>query len=286
MQPEFVVGGRYENRKGPYEVLAISGGVMTIQWDTGEQVETDIRGQQKVLRNIEREFQDAQPGKPQGHVPCFYGELFTGMVESDFSEDVTGTRWRSREQLGGAVAKCVASEYPVNSWAIYHRPEVHWANRSRYVAKPTWLQAKFQAVTGTEGLRAGFYVERPDNPTDDRDDWNRFISWLAGGGENALAPIVSSHGLRISDEQGAEEGPFGGWIGVGDKGWELHEDDGTARFIPLLHEFLSALRADRWVNLLVQKHYTKAEALQHGPAIASEIGNIISALLPVYEATA
>jgi hypothetical protein len=283
MQTEFVVGGRYENRKGPYEVVAIYGSMMTIRWDIGDQIETDIRGQLRVLRNMEREFQDAQSGSRQGHVPGFYGELFRGMQECDFSEDVTGTRWRSREQLGGAVAKCVAAQYPVDSWAIYHRPEVHWANRTRYTAKDAWFQAKFQAVAGSEGLRAGFYVERPDNPNDNRDDWNRFVSWLMNGGESILAKIVARYELRISDECGEDE-PFCGWIGVGEHGWEHHCTDGSLVLIPQLHAFLSDLKQECWIDLIIQKNYKKTEALKLGPAIASEIGSILTALLPVYEA--
>ena len=191
MVPErFEVGGRNENRKGPYEVLEIRGDMMRIRWDTGEEIQTDVKGQLKVLRNMEREFEASTRG-PTRRVPRCYGELFTGMTESDFSRDVTGTHWRAREQLGGAVVKHIASSFPMNSWAIYKRAQVHWASRDRYPKHDAWFQAKFAASVNEERMWAGFYVERSSESDDPSEDWDNFLAWLeASDSENTLAGIM------------------------------------------------------------------------------------------------
>lgn len=280
----FEIGGHYENRKGPYEVVSISRGRMRIRWDTGEEVETDIKGQLRVIRNMEREFEEAKASK-RARVPPFYGEMFRGLQDSDFADDVTGTHWRSREQLGGAVAAHIAADFAVDSWSIYHRPEVHWADRTRYPQRDAWVQAKFAAVASAERIRAGLYVERSNEPDGDRDDWNRFIGWLRGGGEPLLAQIVSEHNLQLQDEKGDDEGCFPGVIVRRNDEW-VHLLQGSENPVPDLCTCLESAGDDHWVDLLVKRDFPKDEAIVRGTEIATDIGTIFTALLPVYEAAA
>ncbi len=279
----FKVGERYENRKGPYEVISIAGDRMVIKWDTGESRETDVKGQHRVLQNMEQEFQlaNAKPGTQ--HVPNYYGELFKGMQDIDFQDDVTGTHWRSREQLGGAVAKAIAAPFTVDSWSIYHRAEVHWADRSRYPTRTAWLQAKFAAATSQKGLWAGFYIELSDKPEDDRSDWDRFLAWLLHGGETMLAQVASERGLIIRDKKSPSVS-FPGRITYTGGQWQLNKRTGDAVQVPCLHAFLSGLNQDEWLDLLIIKYYSKADAITLGANIASDIGGLFTALLPAYEA--
>ena len=280
----FEVGGQYENRKGPYEVVDISDDRMTIRWDSGETRETDIKGQLKVIRNMEREFEAAKDAK-RGHVPRFYGELFTGLKECDFSEDVAGTHWRSREQLGGAVASHVAADFAIDSWAIYHRPEVHWADRARYPKRDAWIQAKFAAVAGPQKLWVGFYVERSNEQEADRKDWNRFATWLREGGEDALAQIVADHDLGIRDQKGDKDGAFSGTI-TRENGCWIHATDGQSTSVASLAAFLDEVPNDRWLDLIIKHDFMKDSAIGRGAEIKTDIGKIFTALLPVYEAAA
>ena len=56
MRHPFVVGRRYRNRRGEYEVIRLDGPMMVIRYADGETQETDIAGQ---LRNI-------PPNSPSG----------------------------------------------------------------------------------------------------------------------------------------------------------------------------------------------------------------------------
>ncbi len=281
----FEVGGQYENRKGPYEVIAITGDRMTIRWDSGEQRETDVKGQLRVIRNMEREFREARESK-RGRVPRFYGEMFRGLKDVDFCEDVTGTHWRSREQLGGAVATHIAADFTVDSWAIYHRPEVHWADRARYPNRKAWLQAKFVALASETRIRAGLYIERSNEADGDQEDWNRFFCWLCGGGEAVLADVVEQHDFQLLDEKNDDdEGCFPGVMIRRDGSW-LHTHAGNTRTVDSLCECLERANDDHWIDLLVKKDFNKDYALARGTEIAADIGNMFTALLPAYEAAA
>ena len=54
-EDSFKVGCVYENRKGKYTVLSVCGDRMTIRWENGEEVETDVAGQLRVLRHMQQE---------------------------------------------------------------------------------------------------------------------------------------------------------------------------------------------------------------------------------------
>jgi hypothetical protein len=104
------VGSTYENEKGPFLVLAIQGEWMLIEWDDGEQLKTKVAFPQKVQQRMEMEACQPKTGGSR-NAPVWMGRSFTGLQPTDFPEDVAGTHWRSREQLGGAVARLIdASE--------------------------------------------------------------------------------------------------------------------------------------------------------------------------------
>ena len=72
----FQVGGRYENRKGVFEVLSMDGPNMTFRWDTGKEMTSSIELQAKIFRNIERE-RIAAITKKGYRAPKSYGEGFS-----------------------------------------------------------------------------------------------------------------------------------------------------------------------------------------------------------------
>jgi hypothetical protein len=280
----FEVGGRYENRKGPYEVISIDGPMMVIRWDSGEEVRTDIKGQAKVLRNMQRELEEEQ--SKYRRTPGWYGDAFEGLEEKDFDQDVTGTRWRAREALGGLVAKNILSEgLNFNSWAIYGSPIIHWADVRRYARRDTHYQAKLFGRMWKDDFWAGFVVERSENPADSRQDWNAFLSWLEEN-ENTLKQTVEENDIQICDPYRTWEGSLTGTIHTSDGVW-LHTRSETGEPEPLdsLHGLLAGLSNDTWVDLVLIKVFEQSYAISRGRNIGTEIGELLTKLVDVYKAS-
>ena len=55
---QFIVGDKYTNRKGLFEVISIKDDSMSIQWGNGEKVSTTITFQQSIMEGMERERQE------------------------------------------------------------------------------------------------------------------------------------------------------------------------------------------------------------------------------------
>ena len=55
---QFIVGDRYTNRKGLFEVISIKDDSMDIQWGNGEIISTTIKFQQSIIEGMERERQE------------------------------------------------------------------------------------------------------------------------------------------------------------------------------------------------------------------------------------
>ena len=55
---QFIVGDKYINRKGLFEVISIKDDSMSIQWGNGEKVSTTIKFQQSIIEGMERERQE------------------------------------------------------------------------------------------------------------------------------------------------------------------------------------------------------------------------------------
>jgi hypothetical protein len=53
----FLVGEAFENRRGSFKVVAISGDNMRILFASGEHVDTTTTAQERIITNIEREQQ-------------------------------------------------------------------------------------------------------------------------------------------------------------------------------------------------------------------------------------
>lgn len=281
---DFKVGDRYENRKGPYEVISINGPTMTIRWDTGEEVQTDMKGQAKVLANMQRELQASSLKRHRG--PDWYGEQFTGLQDHDFNEDVTGTRWRSREMFGGLVARNIAADdLDFNSWAIYGSPIVHWADIKRYRRKEAHYQAKLLGMAREDGFHVGFVVERSENPADSREDWNAFMKWLKAE-EKTLQQVADQYQMTIYDPYRTWEGGFKGVVTSTNGQWMYQAAHGAEPVaLPSLHEVFSSIGNDTWLDLFMVKKFTKEDAMARGRNLGVEIGEMLSALVPVYKAS-
>jgi hypothetical protein len=282
----FAVGDRNENRRGPFEVVAINGPSMRIRWDDGLETETTIADQRRILGNMERELEtSAARGKAAARVPDWFGSDFTGLKEADFSEDVTGTHWRSREQLGGAVTKGLAVTEPFNSWAPYNMPQIHWSSLRRYKAVHSLYQAKFFARAWPDHLLFGIYLERPDKASDPQEDWSRFLSWLECEDHVLwLNNTLAEHGATIANPfPEIQRTAFRGSIAPGAEGF-VYSCPETTQALPLIQlaPFLADLRKDLWVNLVIGKRLSKLEAVAQGAGVAKTIYDFFNALMPVF----
>ena len=247
---EFKVGHKYENMKGLYEVISISGDSMIISWENGERTSTPIDLQRKIIQRIQQEKQERDTDRIQGQTKepkhqnkegtSKYGAKFKGFKESDFKKNVTETNWRSRSCLGGAVTERLSSDkFNFNSWAVSRMPAIHWADVKHRGRDDILLQAKFFAQVDENYLYYGFYIERSDNPTDVKNDWNTFISWLKDAkNEYWLNEIVSEHNLDIYD---LEEKSFSGIIKSLNEKWEIHNNEIHSEEILSLSNLLDEL---------------------------------------------
>jgi len=226
-----------------------------------------------------------QPDRSVSTSSQVYGRKFKGLLNRDFSIDVTGTHWRCRQQLGHAVANGIDNvgfSFKFESWAIYNRPQIHWADKRYYVAREgssnrqgdqypkKFYQAKFLADIDEKSLWYGFYLERSEEMGERREDWKRFLDWLkTQSGEMLLMDLSKEYGLEVS------------WGGVD---WqEVRGEKRIPRNFDNLHHSLSQLPDGQWVNLLIGCEISKKEALNKGASIANGIAKLLTAMVPLYD---
>ena len=280
----FTVGANYENEKGSFKVLVIKGESMLIEWDSGERITTPIALQERILTRMENEA-NAPADRKGTTSPVWMGRTFAGLLAEDFKDSVEGTHWRSREQLGGAVSRQLASPVPFNSWSIYRRPEVHWAAIGRYRSDDAWVQSKFFIRLSEEAAISGFYVERSDDPADPRVDWLSFLNWLAVESHAAwLHQTLTDSGMLISDPYQKFEGAFNRCIRPVQGGWLVEAPGSASNSIKVsaLSDLLAAVKEGKWLNLMIGRKRPANELVASGINVAVEIAADFNGLMPLY----
>ena len=289
---EFKVGSKYKNMKGTYEVISISGDVMVIRWENGQQMSTTIDLQRRIIDRIQREKDNEEAQKKQNSPKHRNvkgakkrGADFKGFKASDFKNNVAGTNWRSRDCLGGAVTERLSSDkFKFNSWAVYRIPAVHWADIKHRGRDNTWHQAKCFARLDETFLYYGFYIERPDDVTKENSDWNMFISWLRHEkNEIWLGEVAGKHNLEIYD---LGEECFEGVIRSYREEWKIKNNEIDNEGIPSFANFLDTLPAEYWLDLHIARKVNRDEAVDKAERIADDISGLFEILMPLYEASA
>lgn len=280
----FVIGGRYENRKGVFLVKEISGDSMLIEWETGEKIYTTIRRQSDIIRNMELDWELENAKKSENRtfrVPVSYGTKFTGLKNDDFKTNVAGTHWRSREQLGGAVAKAFLTETALmDSWATYREPSVQWADKKKYSAEKAWVQAKFWASLDASGMTFGFYIERDPRLSETRKHWENWINWIKGKDEWLRQAAIEKN-LEFFP-LGASLNEFKEWLFPNEQGWssDLNKDSNALSAYDAFSKFPGA----QWIGVVLGKRFAKDYVVSRGAGIADEIADVFNKLMPMYEA--
>jgi len=191
----------------------------------------------------------------------------------------------------------------VESYAVERAPELHLAITDRYrlgdEKESGWRAAKL--VVYANGPRddrpmdpaevvAGLYVEKGSTEearrfgiVDDRSwDWPWFVKSLRDEHvQSELAAAMVRHGLRLGDYVGGRFEPEGdrvGFVASFEEGELVARDRAGARSavgFDAIAERLEALPPDDWHSVHVWRSWPSKEAIEAGPAFASE------ALLPV-----
>lgn len=300
MDHPFKVAEIYKNRNGVYEVVRIdeNQGVMIIRYlDTGEEFESNIDIQARILQNIRwddqmalREKEAAEARYHQG-----YGDDFTGLVPGDFKTNTEGTTWRSRRSLGGRVAKLLSAassnpSYTFLSWAIYRWPVAFLSHREHYQMASSEMgarKAKFTIELDDHNAYYGFYIERYDDEMDHTWDWPRFWQALTGQPElhDLIAAVETDYGARFVGRAVGDADPFH-FANPPAKGFRpLWDEDAPSRqtVVERLRR-LEQMPKGQWIDLYLIAAAPKDEALQAGVQFAHTIAGAMKAMLPLYTA--
>lgn len=279
----FFKGCHYENMKGAYEVLSIEGARMRIRWESGEESETEVELQDRILSRIEREVRaaKARPGD-QKEVPEYYfGERFQGLVPADFSSDVAKTAWRSRTGgLGSAVIQELDSGgFCFGFWVPFRKPMIHWSDVDQKIRSAAVLKAGFFCRLDESNAYYGFFLDHSSDADETR-EWRRFLDWLSiPEHEVWLRSVAEEKGLRIFDPETAS---FPGFLQVSSAQW-VWVEEGRRTDVPSLGAFLAALPAETAVVECAAR-IEKDNAVRRTAKLGRDIALLIQALLPLYRA--
>lgn len=283
---EFEVGGKYENMKGTYEVLSINDDTMQIRWETGEEAETDIDFQRRIIERMafEQQLKNKKAKKAQ-KITGNGRSSFEGLKESDFSKKVSGTIWRRRSCLGGVVKIFSESDrFDIKSWSIARKPMIQWADVQHRNPDIFHYQAKFFVRLNEDKLYCGYCIEHSKKVEENIGDWNRFINWLMDeSNEQHLKELAFDKNLKIYHLNKD-----------GDTVWEIHSTDnkwrlnkkGQEKVFDSLPEFLNKFsESSRRIDLQIAKSMDQKDVIAKGADIADDISAIFESLFPIYEAS-
>jgi hypothetical protein len=294
MEHPFIVGGKYRNRIGEYEVIELQEPKMVIRYFDGRTLVTKVDVQARIWENIQAEGSTPPPAKTSPPPPPRPrsdrgGRDFHGLEAHDFQRGVTGTSWRARPKLGGQLARVMsdATRYSFESYAIYRRAELHIARPECYVEKIRRQEAKFAFDLDPERARFGFYVEKNNGPLDDTWDWTRFLDALENDAmfQQTIPTAMDRLELQWEVYVYGEDG----WtvrvtLVEGGLQWALEDGEKTEDITWFgFIERLKGLEADKWCDLYLCAHMDKERAIAEGVSLANPVTEVYRALLPLYE---
>lgn len=239
-------------------------------------------------------------------IPPSAGSGWPGFQPREF-EGIAGTAWRSRDGVGSLapiLVKSLRYRHPhVESHGVERAPELHLALTDRYRLggefESGWRAAKIivyasgpraEQPDARRDVVAGLYVEKGSlaearrfGIVDDQSwDWPWFLRSLRDEHVQAeLAAAMVRHGLSLGDYIGGRFGPEGDRVGFTARIEEgrlvarNRADPGVAIGFDLVADRLEQLPAENWHSVHIWRTWPADEAIEAGPAFASE------SLLPV-----
>jgi hypothetical protein len=280
---EFVVDEKYENEKGIFTVLSIHRNEMVIRWESGEEMRTDIELQRNIQSRRQwekvQEEKEANAAKNKRKAGA-KKTVFEGFKESDFKNTASGTKWRGRNQLGGAVTnKLVESKFTMNSWAFANKPEMHWLDTAHHKRQSGDSRARFFVRLDPSALHIGFSIGKPMDADAATKNWDNFMQWLKLE-ENATVvhSVALANDLTIAEKNGSGDNA----IKPVKEGWQAGDDDkkhAVGDFAGLIEK----VAGDDGGMVEIVKRMGKKDAVACGEDIAAQIAKLFSKLMPLYE---
>jgi hypothetical protein len=272
-----------------------------------------------IRKDIDDALAALQPGirkprdSPQRHqLPARAGTEWPGFLASDFGR-VKDTTWRRGSDRLGLVPLVLRPLRDLDSnfasFPIYMSPEVHIADRDRYLQGGEWKQGwrASKLVIYAHGptaeqpdvqarVAAGYYVEKGTG-TDEYGpidaalwDWPRFLDLLRDPGRRRpLEAATAKHDLRVGDYFGGRFSPGGdvlGFVGRLEDGELIvrsHEGRELGRGWDAFLARLEDLPASAWHDLLLWREWPADQAIEMGqPFALREIVPVMVDLARVY----
>lgn len=297
MKHPFVVGRRYRNRVGEYEVLSISDPNMIVRYRDGRTSEVNIDIQTRIWNNIRLETVATDDDDPECELPEGEGEpgaAFDGLKVGDFQHGISGTCWRARSGLGGALAHKLgeAAGQPFASFAIFRRAQVHVVLPDCYSKQKSAHKAKFLLQLEPDQATFGFYIEKSDRLMDKSWDWRQMLGVLKADPdlqatvEEAMRAQDLAWEIYLSDAR--IEDALLATITAGEQGlnwsWETKEQVDALTWSAFVDR-LAALRRDAWADVYLGCHLSRGKAIIEGVRIVDRAVAAFAALLPLYQAS-
>jgi hypothetical protein len=259
---------------------------MRIRWENGDEADTDVTLQDRILNRIERELRAAKADRKGQKEPaehCF-GERFRGLVPTDFTLEAYKTTWRSRTGgLGGLVTQeLVAGDFCFGFWVPFRKPMIQWADVDQRNRNSARLKTGF--FCRLEDARAcyGFFVER-SSEADGKGDWHRLLEWLSvPEHDDWLRSVAAENGLRIFDPQ--EAASFPGFLQASAAKWVWVQEESRTD-VPSLSAFLVALPEEPRAALECAALMAKDRAVSRTLKLGRDIAVLLEALMPLYRAS-
>jgi hypothetical protein len=283
---EFSVGETYTNEKGIFEVISIKRDEMVIRWEDGKEITTGITLQQKIQERrqwetiVREKAKTAGSGKARGGARGKLGSSFEGLNPEDFRDKISRTKWRNRNQLGGAVTTQITmDQFRFNSWAAQGENGVHWADADRFKATNASSHARFFSRADESLFIFGFCVKRPGKKEVESANWAAFDKWVRDPvNDQWIREIALDEGLEIyngSQKDGKDviRPQKDGWAAKGSRPMSKAS----------VGDIIDVLSEDARLNFVIAKQIPKADAIEKKKAIAEEVARLFNRLLPLYE---
>lgn len=306
MPHSFEVGKSYRNRAGEYVVLSIDGRQMKIRYVSGGTLVTDVNLQARIWENIQFEEQvsraeerrrlalEARLAARARTREARARPAFAGFREEDFQAKKRGIAWTNRRALGRLLAYELSqrTRQSFDHWLVSHQSAVHIARKDDYVADTPGCNGAFYVSVNEQGVSYGLYVGKPDGKVQDTWPWTVFLTGLESDKKirEALWTAMRTHGLSLDVHAMQMSYGLVGRITVHDTGFLWQQDTAQQGVTqPLdreeLAETVRAVAPDRRCELYLCKRMSAEEALKAEADIPGEIGGILLALVPLYDAS-
>jgi hypothetical protein len=282
---EFNVDEKYENEKGVFTVVSIDRDEMVIRWENGEEIRTEIDLQRRIVERRQWEEQQlaaaAEAAKKPSRKSGGKKAVFAGLAPTDFKKSASGTTWRSRNQLGAAVAQQIDTRlFKFNSWAFGNKPEMHVQDVKHRGRGEAENQAKFFVRVDLQTLYYGFRLARPADKAQAQTEWDGVFEWLnQPENEQALRTIAIETELSVCNLAT----PATGNLRASAEGW-TKDGSGKPASPEALTQYITDIPETGPLDLAFVARIDKDAAVASGTDIAKQIAQLFTRLLALYQA--